>query len=65
MNKEESSLCSYCEKPIGKKYTFSYGFPGIPRVYGCDRWLCKMKRKINIKGLLGPLIKKLNKWADT
>jgi hypothetical protein len=32
--------CTYCGNPVGAKYSFSYGFPGVPRVYKCDRAEC-------------------------
>lgn len=52
--------CTYCGKPLGKKYGFSYGVPGIPRVYACDRFLCKLKRKVisKFKKMLNAYLKK-------
>jgi hypothetical protein len=32
--------CSYCQKPLTTNHSFSYGFPGVPRVYKCDRTEC-------------------------
>jgi len=33
-------LCTYCKLPLTKNHSFSYGFPGVPRVYRCDRPSC-------------------------
>ena len=32
--------CSYCQKPLTTNHRFSYGFPGVSRVYKCDRAEC-------------------------
>jgi len=45
--------CSYCGRPLRSKYGLSYGVPGMPRVFKCDRWWCT------------PLRVRLNwKWYD-
>ncbi len=41
--------CTYCHKPLGKKYSFSYGITGIPRVYGCSRLFCRIMVKFRRK----------------
>ncbi len=42
-----SDTCSYCRKPLTPSHTFSYGVPGVPRVFGCNRWWCRhVTRKI-------------------
>ena len=33
-------LCTYCKLPLTENHSFSYGFPGVPRVYKCDRPSC-------------------------
>lgn len=37
--------CSYCGKILTNKHTFSYGIPGIKRVFGCSRWWCRWLRQ--------------------
>ena len=37
--------CTYCGKELGSNYSFSYGLPGIERVYGCSRLVCRMTRR--------------------
>ena len=32
--------CSYCKRPLTDNHSFSYGVPGVPRVYKCDRADC-------------------------
>jgi len=34
-------ICTYCGKPVRDKHTFSYGFPGMKRAFGCDRLCCR------------------------
>jgi len=46
---EDKPICSYCHQPVGNKHTFSYGIPGIKRVFGCDRWWCKTWRPLKEK----------------
>ena len=60
MNEEPN--CTYCGKSLGNSYTFSYGFPGIPRVYGCDRKWCKFMTKFRRKrnNYLRPFVKRLH-----
>ena len=57
--------CTYCGKELGSKYTFSYGIPGVTRIYGCNRWVCKLNCKLQskIKVVLWPVIDNLYKWA--
>lgn len=38
--------CTYCKKPLGKKYSFSYGIPNVKRTFACDRRVCKVTRVI-------------------
>lgn len=35
------SVCTYCGKSLGSKYSFSYGIPNIPRTYKCNREDCE------------------------
>lgn len=37
--------CTYCGKPVRNKYSFSYGVPGVVRVFGCDRLGCRIFRR--------------------
>lgn len=62
-----SENCSYCGKPLRAKYKFSYGIPGIPQVFACDRKLCHAQRVVvrKVKDLLMPIIRKLSKWIQT
>ena len=44
--------CSFCGKPLGLSYKFSYGFPGVvPRVYHCDRLLCNKNWSTKLKAI--------------
>lgn len=65
----DSDTCTYCKKPLGSSYTFSCGIPGIPRVYGCSRRLCKLARKLRIrdraKDYLRPFVKRLYELVNT
>ena len=65
--KEEK--CTHCKKPLGNSYTFSYGFPNIPREYGCSRFLCKLSRKLRITGraksYLKPFVKRLYELVNS
>ena len=51
----ESLKCTYCKKSLGNEYTFSYGVLGIPRVFGCSRWVCKTFKRFKIRS-------KVKKW---
>jgi hypothetical protein len=33
--------CSFCGKTLTLNYSFSYGFPGIPQILACNRFLCR------------------------
>jgi len=63
---DQQGVCSYCGKELGRKYTFSYGIPGIPRTYGCVRQYCKIKRRVvrKVKLTVRPLAAKLHKWCN-
>ena len=41
---EDRPKCSYCGKPCGSSYSFSYGVPGIPRIFSCYRRWCRFTR---------------------
>ncbi len=62
--------CTHCKKPLGSKYSFSYGMPGIEQVFGCDRFLCKKKRIFHrkfrgvIRNSVLPYSIKLTKWLE-
>lgn len=47
--KENKTLCNYCGKAVGGSYTFSLGIPGIPMVYGCNRYFCRFKRFVKLR----------------
>lgn len=44
-----NGICSYCDLEMGHKGSFSYGVPGVTRIYCCHReWLhnlssCRMR----------------------
>lgn len=67
MKNNSKNKCSYCNKNLGNKYTFGYGFPGIPRKYGCDRLTCKIIRKFRRKrnNNLRPFMKRLNELCNS
>jgi len=62
-----SDKCSYCSKSLTDKYYFSYGVPGLPRIYGCDRVICKVKRNAvrKVKKVIRPAVMRLAKWVST
>ena len=40
MSQPAQEQCSYCKRPLTDNHSFSYGVPGVPRVYKCDRADC-------------------------
>jgi len=46
LNKMEKEKCTYCHRTLTPKHSFSYGMPGIKRVFACDRLSCKILRGI-------------------
>jgi len=61
------NTCSYCKKPLGSSYLFSYGIPGIKREYACDKTLCKITRRFRRKrnAYLISFVKRLYELIDT
>jgi len=41
--------CTYCGKELRNKSSFSYGFPGVEKVFACDRHCCAFYRKFLLK----------------
>jgi len=62
----KDDTCSYCGKPLGKSYSFSYGIPGLARTFACQRLYCKATRAmiVRLKKYLKPTIQKLNHWVN-
>lgn len=48
--------CSYCGRGLTAKYNFSYGVPGLPRIYGCKRWWCKLLRRLPSVQFRSPIV---------
>jgi len=45
----DQDRCSYCGLPNTSSVSFSYGFPGVPRIYKCNRWWRHLLPIINWK----------------
>jgi hypothetical protein len=37
--------CTYCHKPVGNNFKYSYGMPGCKNVFKCGRRWCTLKQK--------------------
>ncbi len=43
---KKNPLCSYCACPVTDRFTMSWAL--TPTMYGCDRWWCKILKKIKV-----------------
>lgn len=43
---KRNDKCVYCGYPHGKKFSISYGMPGVLQIIKCKRWWCTLGKKL-------------------